>query len=445
MTLPVPLSQSFSTTGKDNWLDGLTIVRFVRGYAKGAGLEYDVEMINRALCERFNIHIIQIHMAHPSDSLERYEVGVGRGHVTGIPLVRCILPATDVSCEATYHVGLRRRCKYFIRDKVLFNRITGPALVRWATSRPPRTKPGDVRGVGAVVREILQSKQVDLVMVHAAGGADAWEAVNEAHSAGVPSAMQLHFSNERFKDLSVRIQVARVDGVAGVSDVSVPKYLAGRFANMLTGLDLEFFSRKRASTAGLHAERPTLLLPARIVPTKGHKDLIEVVKLLNQRGIIVDVIFVGRADQPEYEHRLRQLIAEAQLSDRFHFLGLLTPERLRDLYATCDVLAFPTYHQEGLPRILLESQAMGVPVVVYDSGGSRAGLLPDKTGYLVSTGDVTGFASAICRLLKSRDTARSFQIAGRRFVENCFSLKALSERHEQFILRTIMASRTSRS
>ncbi len=420
--------------------DGTTLLRFVRGYATGAGLEYDVAMINRALCERHEIHIIQIHMARPGESLEPQEFQIGRGRVTTIPLLREILPVTHAKESNNKLKSYFRFCKHWVRDNILFNPLTESWTIQSAYRKQPTQKPGDVPGLGIKIREILNAKKVTMLLIHAGGGSDTWEAIHEARRLGLPTAMQLHFANERFRDYSVRVQVAQVDGIGGVSDVDVPTYLISRFTNLLTAIDLDFFSRRKAPFISRRFTRPTLILPARIVPTKGHDDLVDAVNILSTWGLAVDVIFAGRADQPEYENSLRQRISAANLEDSFHFLGLLNPEQLRDLYTTCHVLAFPTYHQEGLPRILLEAQAMELPVVVYNSGGSRAGMVPGKTGFLIEPGDVNGFADAIRRLVMDPDLANSYAKAGRIFVESNFGLDALADRHERFITKTLITA-----
>ena len=421
-------------------LNGATLVRFLRGYASGAGLEYAVALTNRALCERYALQIIQIHMVPPGESLAPNSVNLGKGRLTNIPLPREILPDDEPDDGLQFISSLAEGCKRVIRDKVLFNPLTGPAFARWG-ARHPRYRAGDVPGVGGKMREIFQRHSVDCVLVHAAGGSDAWEAIHEAQIAGLPTAIQLHFSNERLRDYSVRCQVEMVDGVGGVSGVDVPSYVEKRFTNLLTAADLEFFSRARAGQFSIAFRRPVLALPARLVPTKGHQDLIEAVKLLRKWGFPVEVVFAGRADQPEYEQALRRQIADAGLSDEFHFVGLLNPAGLRDLYAASKVLAFPTYHQEGLPQILIEAQAMELPVVVYDSGGSRAGLVQGETGFVVKQGDVSGFAAAIRNLLQNESLRASVALSGRRFVEREFGLSALADRHERFIARTVEIGR----
>lgn len=423
-----------SATTPSGSLAGATILRFVRGYAHGAGLEYDVAMINQALCCRHDVHIIQIHMARSGDPLEATSIKLHQGVLTSIPLLRDVLPVSN--SDSSWKSKLQR-FKHLFRDSVIFNPISGPWLAKQIASVRPRTKPGDVPGVGAAIRKVLSQHKIDFAYVHAAGGSDAWEAIHVLRSAGIPVGMQLHFANERFLDFSVRVQTTMVHAVGGVSDVNVPPYLASKFSNLLTGVDLQFFKRENAASSPFSSKRPIVVLPARIVPTKGHDDIVDVVQLLRQRGLEVDVVFAGRADQPEYEKSLRARITAAGLADSFHFLGLLNQEQLRNLYSACQLLAFPTYHQEGLPRILLEAQAMGLPVVVYDTGGSRAGLVPGKTGHLVATGDKIGMAQAIELLLTNPSQAKAFAKSGRDFLETNFDLDALADRHERFIKNTM--------
>jgi len=412
--------------------DGMTILRFVRGYGSGAGLEYDVAAINESLCMRHQLHIIQVHMARPGDSLERLTVPLGKGRLTTIPLLREVLPVTNTASDSRF-AEIRTDFKDFVRDSVLFHPLVAPLYTRLALRNPPPFRPGDVQGVGATFNEILKSQPVNCIAIHAGGGRDAWEAIQEAARFQVPVVMQLHFANERFKDLSVRLQVAQVNGVGGVSDVRIPAYLRSRFTNLLTAVDSQFFSRESAAAFQTEMRRPLLVLPARIVPNKGQADLIEIVRLLRSRGKFVTVAFSGRVDQPEFEAELRHRIAEVKLEDSFKFLGLLSPAKVRDLMAVSDCLVFPTYHAEGLPRILLEAQAMELPVAVYDTGGCRAGLIPGETGFLVPTGNVEELANAVERIIDSPDRAAAIGERGRKFVTTRFTLNALADRHEAFL------------
>lgn len=422
-------------------LDGLTIARFVRCYSGGAGLEYDVEILNRALCERNRIHIVQIQMAQPGESMAVDVRAVGRGRITSIPLERETLPVSRESADSSHCTRSFRGLKTFIRDRLIFGPLFENVSLKVLHRRRPAWRSGDVVGVGASMSAVLDSEDISLVMVHAGGGLDAWEAIEAASHAGVPCGMQLHFANSKFCDLSVRSQAMRVQAVAGVSEIDVPAYLGSRFHVLYTAVDTTFFSPSASSPGRNAFSRPVLVLPARIVPTKGHDDVITAVIDLQDRGVEVDVVFAGRCDQPAYEEHLRQKICRAGLDSRFHFPGLLNQSEIREVYRSAAILAFPTYHEEGLPRILLEAQAMEVPVVAYDSGGSRAGLVDGKTGFLLRVGDVAGFAGRLNTLLENRGLAQRMGKEGRRWVKTMFSPAALAERHERFYLQMIAHGR----
>ena len=85
----------------------------------------------------------------------------------------------------------------------------------------------------------------------------------------------------------------------------------------------------------------------------------------------------------------------------------------------------------------MECQSMGLPPVVYDSGGVSEGLLDGRTGCLIPQGDVRRMADAVETLIREDALHAAMSLAGRRFAEERFSLPALAERHENFYLQVI--------
>jgi glycosyltransferase involved in cell wall biosynthesis len=134
---------------------------------------------------------------------------------------------------------------------------------------------------------------------------------------------------------------------------------------------------------------------------------------------------------------LKKEIVSAGLEKRVTFVGQLDASGLRDCYAASAILAFPTRHHEGLPRILLEAQAMELPVVVHDIGGTSEGIENGKTGFLISLGDRKNLVRRLGELLRDPARRKRFGVAGRKLVETKFSLDALAERHENFYRRAL--------
>ena len=101
---------------------------------------------------------------------------------------------------------------------------------------------------------------------------------------------------------------------------------------------------------------------------------------------------------------IEERVKSAGLEGRFRLLGLRrdVPELLRAL----DLLVLPS-GREGLPNIVLEAMASGVPVVATDVGGTGELVIEGKTGSLVRPGDAEALARAILALSASPGRLRS--------------------------------------
>lgn len=298
--------------------------------------------------------------------------------------------------------------------------------------RAIRRRGGEAEGAGAKAAELLRQFKVVLVVLHACEGVDTAAIIEVATAARVPVAIVHHFSNDRLGTFSVRRQVIHAAGIGGASSVAVPRYLRGVFRNLSDAVDTDFYSRSRARPIRPEIPGPYIFAPGRLTPEKGQVDVLEVTHRLRQRGLRPRVVFAGRSDHPACEARLHALVAERGLSDAVTFVGGLTLDEYRDWYYGAEVMLMPTRHDEGMPRTLIESQAMEVPPVVYDIGGTREGVRDGETGFVVNRGAVEGMADAAEQLIRHPDARHAMAKAGRRFVQSSFGLAALAERHEQF-------------
>jgi len=145
----------------------------------------------------------------------------------------------------------------------------------------------------------------------------------------------------------------------------------------------------------------------------------------------------GRIDSSTYTEELKIKTRQFGMNDDVLFCGQLKTEELRDWYNISSIMTFPTYHHEGLPRILMESQAMKVPPIAYIIGGIPEGIIHEKTGYLIPKGDIRQMAKRMKELLTNEDKRKNMGEEGRKFVKNQFSLHSLATRHENFYSRFI--------
>lgn len=178
-------------------------------------------------------------------------------------------------------------------------------------------------------------------------------------------------------------------------------------------------------------------LVAMLRPEKNVLMFLRVAKLMKERGIEAQFLIVGDGpDRPLLEKSARDM----GVDDLVRFCGLC-PD-VCSLYHELDIVAL-TSRFEVLPCSLMEAMACGLPVVATDVG-AVADLVEDgTTGFLVSPDDDRAFAEAVIRLVRSPDLRRQMGRAGRKRVEEQFSLMRMVERFEGLFADLLRQKRRS--
>lgn len=161
---------------------------------------------------------------------------------------------------------------------------------------------------------------------------------------------------------------------------------------------------------------------------KGHITLMKAAKEVLSRGYNVEVWFVG--DGPlrgEFENKATEL----GISDHVKFLGRMpSGDVVRERIKESDLFVFPT-RAEGLPRVILEAMAEGIPVVSSPVCGIPE-ILPKEC--LVDYDDYKGYANAIIRMLD--DPSLMTEYSKRNIdVSKEYKSSILNERRKQFYLK----------
>jgi glycosyltransferase involved in cell wall biosynthesis len=419
-------------------LSGLTILRFAHAFSRGAGVEQYLDDLDTTLLYRNNVTIIRMYLAVPDDNATNTVEKIGKGILVKRPLF-----VDNSAKESTTQINLKKNpvklfIKDFIRDWFLFNPILYSCFFRRSIKkRSVLEKSVEVINIAESARSILSEYKVNLLVLHHLGGRDSSELISEVKKNNIPFVFQNHFTNKRFNDLSIREQMTSASGIAGVSMVDLPKRLKNKFVNLSDGIDTDIFSTEVARALDFQSEVPAIILPARFSPVKGQDILIEVAYRLKEKGLRVKVILAGRNDSIKYFEQLKQQAKHYDLLKDVLFVGDLTKEQLRDWYNVSSALVFPVRDLEGLPRILLEAQAMKVPPISYISGGTQAGIIHGKTGLLVPRGDIKGLVDSLFELLSNEQKRKEMAENGRRFILQNHSLKELARRHESFYLKNV--------
>jgi glycosyltransferase involved in cell wall biosynthesis len=148
----------------------------------------------------------------------------------------------------------------------------------------------------------------------------------------------------------------------------VPARKVGLVRNALPSL-LHATQSREAFLAGhgLPAEASLLLFISRLIRTKGVLDAIHACVPLRDRGRRVVLCCVG--DGP-VRAEAESEAARLGLGDSVRFFGFVPESQAADFYRHCEVLVFPTFHDEGLPVVLLNALAAGLPIVTTRTRGA---------------------------------------------------------------------------
>ncbi len=200
-------------------------------------------------------------------------------------------------------------------------------------------------------------------------------------------------------------------------------HLAGgdRVVRIYNGLDLRQFALD-----GRDRDEPPLVLGVgRLVEKKGFADLIRACAALRRDGCRFQCRIVGKGDR---EAELRALIRDLDLAGCVELAGPLPREALLELYPRATVFVAPSVigadgNRDGLPTVLIEAMALGVPVVSTDVTGIPELVEDGRTGLLAPQRDPEALAGAIRRVLEDRAFAAALVRAGRERVEREFDLR----------------------
>ncbi len=162
------------------------------------------------------------------------------------------------------------------------------------------------------------------------------------------------------------------------------------------------------------------------VPRKGFIRLIDVASMLVQRWASLHVLLVG--DGP-LRNELYWKASKVLTPGRVHFLGA-RPHASR-LCPVFDVFCFPSEDQEGMPNVLMEAAAFGIPAVASNVGGASEVIQHNITGILVQNHCVHEMSAAIERLLTDADLRTTMGKAARKRMSREFGVETMVSKMEQ--------------
>jgi glycosyltransferase involved in cell wall biosynthesis len=188
------------------------------------------------------------------------------------------------------------------------------------------------------------------------------------------------------------------------------------------GLDLQQFTYERSSTAA--AETPVILSVGRLIEKKGLGDLLAAVDILRRRGRCFRVEIIGTGP---LKSTLKAEVRRRGLEDVVTFLGAQPQEVVHRAFRRATVFALPCVvtsqgDRDGIPTVLLEAMASGVPVVSTTVSGIPELIDSGHDGLLVAPHDPGMLADALGLLLADAELRDRLAQAARHKIETEFAI-----------------------
>lgn len=195
---------------------------------------------------------------------------------------------------------------------------------------------------------------------------------------------------------------------------------ASKIHRLYNGIDLSRFQ------PGFDEREPGLILAiGRLIEKKGFHHLIDACAQLSSAGMPFRCVIVGEGPN---EAALTRQIAERELENQVTLIGAQPEEQILELMQQASMMVLPCVvsasgDRDGLPTVLLEALAAGLPAISTDVAGIPEIIEHRSSGLLVQPEDPASLADAMTELLTSPELSLTLARGGRAKAERDFDVK----------------------
>ncbi len=170
-----------------------------------------------------------------------------------------------------------------------------------------------------------------------------------------------------------------------------------------------------------------IIFTARMVEDKGTMVLIDAAKQLEAeyKGKVQFLLCGGLDTNP---NGITKEMLESRCDDEYiRWLG--HRKDVLELLKQSHIMAFPSWYREGLPKSVIEAEAIGRPVVTTDSVGCRDTVIDGKNGFMIPIKDSNALAAALKKLIDNPELRREMGRNAREFAVSKFDIKDVVKVH----------------
>ena len=165
-------------------------------------------------------------------------------------------------------------------------------------------------------------------------------------------------------------------------------------------------------------------------------------RMLREKGV-EDLIAGAEILRPEYEGKVEFLLCGGlssnpnalskeemnSLTDGNYIKWLGHRYDIPELLAQSDIMCFPSFYREGVPKSLIEASACGLPIVTTDSVGCRDTVVNKKNGYIVNPHSPGEIAKALRKLIENPEKRKKMGQRSREYAEKEYDVHAVARKH----------------
>ncbi|MEM0966828.1 MAG: glycosyltransferase family 4 protein [Verrucomicrobiota bacterium] len=196
------------------------------------------------------------------------------------------------------------------------------------------------------------------------------------------------------------------------------------------GVDIEKFHPSGSEHLDPSSGSVRFLVAGRLLKDKGAGLFVEAVRRYS--GPSAEFYLAGLPDEGNPDSYLLSEVEEWETTPGFHWLRNV--DDMASLLRSVDVLVHPTFYGEGLPRIIMEAQACGKPVITTNIPACAEAVEEGKNGWVIDQKDPDLLAKKMCAAAQSKDLRREMGSRNRLMAEEKFS-------EEVATAKTLMAYR----
>jgi glycosyltransferase involved in cell wall biosynthesis len=226
--------------------------------------------------------------------------------------------------------------------------------------------------------------------------------------------------------------IARTSKIAAVSN-PVANHLSQypistrNISVVFNGVDSDLFGTNEYEKPVVKGKIKVLAV-GRLAPGKGLEDFIVAASIVNQINPNIEFVIAGEGI---LKKTLTGLIARLKLDSIVRLLGqVLDRQDVADLYHSSDVFVLPSHH-EGLPTVVLEAMAAGLPVVATMVGGIPGLIVDEVNGLLIMPGDPQLLAEKILQLVNDEPLRVELGKKAKQTVLDNYTWDKISDLHIQ--------------